>query len=471
MLIFYFPFRLSKLTSLGRTPFQFLVRECLMNLQELLPVFMFATLLFFLLLGFPVAFTLSGVALIYAGIGHYLDVFYLSDLGFIPSRIFGVMKNFTLLAVPLFIYMGIMLERSGVADELLKTMSKMFRQKSGGLATSVILVGLILAASTGIVGATVVTMGVLTLPTMLERGYSKTIATGTIAASGTLGQIVPPSIVLVLLGDIMQIDVADLFMGAILPGLLLVAAYLLYIFLVGKIRPATMPDHKFASREPLSYRQVFSVLVPPFTLIATVLGSILLGVASPTEAAACGAMGSILLAVSRRRGSLANLFAASQKTVSITSMVFLLLIGAQFFSVVFRGIGGDDYVTELIGDSEVSRGWILLSIMAIIFVLGFFLDFLEISFIVIPIVMPILSGLGYDMLWVAILIAVNLQTSFLTPPFGFALFYLKGVAPKEVTTQDIYLGIIPFVAIQIAVLFAIAGVPAIVSYLPSVLGN
>ena len=434
-------------------------------MEDYLALFMFPVLLVFLLSGYPVAFILSGTALLFSGLGYYLDLFYIEDLGFIPSRVFGIVSNFTLLAVPLFVFMGIALEKSGVAEELLKSISYLFRKFRASMAIAVVVVGALLAASTGIVGATVVTMGVLTLPTMLQSGYRKDLACGTIAASGTLGQIIPPSIVLVLLGDMMNVDVGDLFAGAIIPGLLLVALYIGYILSLSYLggKPMKVKEDRI---ETMASKDLFLALTPPLLLISLVLGTILFGMASPTEAASCGALGAVLIAVFKRKFSWQVCKSISIQAAQTSSMVFMILIGAQFFGIVFRGLGGDDLITDMISDLDLGPYWVLAALMLILFVLGFFLDFLEICFIVIPIVMPIMSGLGFDPLWLAVLIAVNLQTSFLTPPFGFALFYLKGVAPPEVSTSDIYRGIMPFVAIQMLALLVLVLFPQLVLWLP-----
>jgi tripartite ATP-independent transporter DctM subunit len=449
-----------------------------MDLASLLPFAMFAVLLVLLMLGFPVAFTLAGTAILFAAIGLALPdaPFHLDDFGFLPSRVFGIISNFTLMAVPLFIFMGMMLERSDLARELLETMEAVFNRIKGGLAISVVVVGALLAASTGIVGATVVTMSVLSLPTMLARGYDKRLATGTIAASGTLGQIIPPSIVLVLLGDIMNVDVGDLFIGAILPGLLLVLLYILYLGVRIATTPSLGPSAKAASLPGISRAAVWkaagSSMLPPAILIVLVLGSILGGIASPTEAAACGAMGALLLTLVKGRLTFGVLKQVMEGTATTTAMVFTIFIGAQVFGIVFRGLHGDTQIENFVAGLAVHPHLILISVMALIFVLGFFLDFIEICFIVLPLVTPLLSGLELGMpvadktLWMAIMVAINLQTSFLTPPFGFALFYLKGVAPKEVRTEDIYRGIVPFTIIQLIVLGLIALFPKIVLWLP-----
>lgn len=432
---------------------------------ELLPLLMFAVLLGAILLGYPVAFTLAGTAIIFGLIGYACDIFYLSDFGFAPTRIFGVMNNITLMAVPLFVFMGFMLERSKLAEELLRSMEKVFQGIRGGLAIAVILVGMLLAAATGIVGATVITMGVLSLPTMLKRNYSPELATGVIAASGTLGQIIPPSIVLVLLGDIMNVDVGDLFTGALIPGLLLVGLYATYVVARVFLNPALAPtDSK--ERIRIDWRELASTLLPPGGLILIVLGSIFMGMASPTEAAACGALGAVGIAALKGRVSFRILDSVCRETASVTAMVFMILVGAQFFGIVFRGLAGDELISTFIQDMNFNRHVVLIAVLLLIFLLGFFLDFFEVCFIVLPIVSPILVDLGFDPVWLAILFAINLQTSFLTPPFGFALFYLKGVAPPEITTGHLYRGIIPFVLIQILGLACIYAMPQLALWLP-----
>lgn len=443
-----------------------------MDLETFFPLLMFVVLFVLILTGFPVAFVLAGTGFAFGVIGHSLDLFQLSDFGFVPSKIFGIINNFTLIAVPLFIFMGITLEKSGVAEELLSTMDVFCRRIRGGLTISIIIVGALLAASTGIVGATVVTMGVLTLPSMLARNYDKSLSTGCIAASGTLGQIIPPSIVLILLGDMMNVAIADLFAGALFPGLLLVSMYIAYIVIRTSLNPelTPIPDEV----QSIGWRQLFvqatCSIAPPLLLILLVLGSILTGVASPTESAGCGAIGAMVVALLKGNLSIDTLKSIARRTTSVTTMVFTLLIGAQVFSVVFRGLYGDDVITELITGIEASTDVILLIVMLLLFVLGFFLDFIEICFIVIPVISPLLViDLGVDPLWLAILIAINLQTSFLTPPFGFALFYLKGVAPPEVNTMDIYKGIIPFVLIQLVCLVILWVFPAVVTWLPELL--
>ena len=426
---------------------------------------MFAVLLGLLMLGYPVAFTLGAVAILFGVVGLGVEF-----LDLLPLRIWGVMTNFTLLAVPLFVFMGVILEKSGIAEELLETMGRLFGKRRGGLAVAIVLVGGLLAATTGVVGATVVTMGVLALPTLLRNGYAPELATGTIAASGTLGQLIPPSVVLILLGDVMGVPVGRLFMGAAVPGLLLIALFVIYVLGYAALRPAAAPAQAAAvgPRGALA-RQVFRSLLPPLLLVLAVLGSIFFGVASPTESAAVGALGAMALAASHRRLSLANLVEATRSATRLTSMVFLILIGATAFGLVFRGLGGDVLVESLFGALPGGAWGFLLAAMLVIFVLGFFLDFLEICFIVVPILTPIAAGLGVDLLWFAVLIAVNLQASFLTPPFGFSLFYLKAVAPPGVTIGHIYRGVVPYIFIQLLALLLVATVPALTTWLPDLM--
>ena len=451
--------------------------------MEWVALLLFLTVILVLLAGFPVAFTLGGTALIFAALGVLAGEFNEALLSGLPNRVFGIMTNETLVAVPLFVFMGVTLERAQIAEELLETLSSLFGSLRGGLGISVTLVGMLLAASTGIVGATVVTMGLLSLPTMLRRGYSAEISTGTICASGTLGQIIPPSIILVMLGDVMTsayqqaqlemgvfspqtVSVGDLFAGALIPGLLLVLLYVLYIVAVAMFRPGTMPAHRREPGEGITYGQILHALLPPLILIFAVLGSILAGLATPTEAAGVGAMGSLLLAASRRQLSTGRLQEIMRSTLRISSMVFLILIGASVFSLVFRGYGGDDGVRAVL---EALPGGVIgavIVVMLVMFLLGLVLDFIEITFVVVPIVGPVLLAMGLDPVWLGIMIAINLQTSFLTPPFGFALFYLRGVAPAGVTTSQIYRGVIPFVAIQVFALLLLAMFPDIVTWLP-----
>ena len=445
---------------------------------------LFISVILVLLAGFPVAFTLAGTALIFAGIGILTGNFSEALLSGLPNRVFGIMTNESLVAVPLFVFMGVTLERSRIAADLLDTLGSLFGALRGGLGISVMLVGMLLAASTGIVGATVVTMGLLALPTMLRRGYSPEIASGTICASGTLGQIIPPSIILVMLGDVMTsayqqaqltmgifspktVSVGDLFAGALFPGLLLVGLYISYIVVVALIRPDIMPAHVRESDEQVSIKKILRALLPPLVLTLTVLGSILAGLATPTEAAGVGAMGALLLALSRQQLNLDRLQEITRSTLKISSMVFMILIGASVFSLVFRGYGGDDAVRQLLVSLPGGVIGAVMVVMLIMFLLGFVLDFIEITFVVVPIVGPVLLAMGVDPVWLSIMIAINLQTSFLTPPFGFALFYLRGVAPPTVSTAHIYRGVIPFVGIQIFALIILAIFPEIITWLPN----
>jgi len=437
-------------------------------MAELMPLFLFAALFILLMFGFPVAFTLGGVSLVF---GYFTFGFSLFNL--LPLRIWGVMTNYVLIAVPLFIYMGVMLEKSGLAEELLETMGLLFGRLSGGLAVSVLVVGALLAASTGIVGATVVTMGLLSLPTMLKRGYSPPLAAGTVSSAGTLGQIIPPSIVLVLLGSILNVSIGEIFMGAVIPGLILVGLYFIWIVTVSLRRPdlaPSLPEEELKQfREQGMAKRVVRAFVLPLFLIIAVLGSIFAGIASPTEAAAVGALGATLLTVFQGKLTYAQLKAVMTDTTHLTCMVFIILVGATAFGLVFRGMGGDRYLTDLVMGANLTPGAFLLLVMAVIFVAGFFIDFIEITFIIVPVVTPLFIKMDIDLLWVGILIAINLQTSFLTPPFGFSLFYLKGVAPKEVTTGHIYRGIAPFVIIQLIVLLLVILIPETVTWLPRLL--
>jgi tripartite ATP-independent transporter DctM subunit len=441
--------------------------------MEYLPAWMFLALTILLMAGFPVTFTLLGTALFFGLLGFGWDFFNL-----LPFRIWGVMTNVTLIAVPLFVFMGVMLERSGLAEELLDTMGLLFGRLRGGLAISVVIVGALLGASTGIVGATVVTMGLLAVPTMLRRGYSKELATGTVSASGTLGQIIPPSIVLVLIGDIVGVSVGDLFMGAVLPGLILVGLYCLYIMLVAIFKPEWAPAIPKKELDALSRGQlaarVGKAMIPPLFLMVAVLGSIFAGIASPTEAASVGAVGATLLTVANRKFSLHILNEVMITTVKLTCMVFIILCGAAAFGLVFRGLGGDSLVREFLGSlaHKYSHHAVLAIVMGLIFIIGFFLDFIEITFIHVPVLAPIMIEFGYDPLWFCILIAVNLQTSFMTPPFGFSLFYLKAVTPPEISTGDIYRGIIPFVLFQLIGLLIVVLFPQLATWLPRIVfGN
>tara|TARA_E500000331_G_scaffold116745_1_gene114060 strand:+ start:16924 stop:18291 length:1368 start_codon:yes stop_codon:yes gene_type:complete len=449
-------------------------------------VLLFFLVILLLMAGFPVAFTLGGVALIFAGLGLLTGNFDPGYLNALPSRLFGTMTNETLMAVPLFIFMGITLEKAKIAEDLLETMSALFGNFRGGLAISVVLVGMLLAASTGIVGATVVTMGLLSLPSMMRKGYSSSLSTGVIAASGTLGQIIPPSIVLVLLGDVLSsayqqaqlnqgiyspetVSVGDLFVGAIFPGLMLVVSYLLYVFFVSLVNPASMPVMESNHSSKADFGTLIKALFPPLILILAVLGSIIFGFATITEAAGVGAMGAVLLAYAKKSLNWDSLKNISQDTAKLTTMVFMILIGASVFSLVFRGYEGDELVQSYLTSVPGGTFGIILVVMIAMFILGFVLDFIEITFVVVPIVAPIILTLGVDPIWLGIMIAINLQTSFLTPPFGFALFYLRGVAPESISTKSIYTGAIPFVVIQALVLLLLAAFPVIVTWLPSVL--
>ena len=453
---------------------------------ELIPLLLFLVVCLFLMLGYPVALTLAGTALIFAAFGIVGGVFDPSLLKAMPDRLHGIMTNETLIAVPLFVMMGILLEKSRLAEELLETMARAFGKLPGGLGISVVLVGMLLAASTGIVGATVVAMGLMALPTMLKGGYSPSLATGTICATGTLGQIIPPSIALVLLGDIISsayqqaqlrmgvfntatVSVGDLFMGAIVPGLLLVLAYLAYVITTARTRPDIAPPAK--DLDTVRKWQLFSSLCPPIALMVLVLGSIIGGLATPTEAAGVGALGAMLLAIVKRKFNLKILRETLEGTTEMTAMVFMILIGASLFSLVFRGFGGEELVQGIFIDMPGGVVGAMIIVMLVIFLLGFILDFIEITFVVVPIVGPVLLMMGIDPIWLGIMIAVNLQTSFLTPPFGFALFYLRGVTPGHVETSQIYRGVIPFICIQLALLLALTLWPELVTWLPQTLKN
>jgi tripartite ATP-independent transporter DctM subunit len=453
--------------------------------MEYLSLLMFLAVCLVLLLGYPVAYSLAGTALIFAGVGALFGVFDTSYLQAVPSRLFGIISNQTLIAVPLFVFMGVMLEKSQVAENLLIAMGQVFGRLKSGLAVSVVLVGMLLAASTGIVGATVVTMGLLSLPTMLKKGYSPSFACGTICATGTLGQIIPPSIALVLLGDVLSssfqqaqlnmgifspksVSVGDLFVGALIPGMLLVGMYLLYVLIFAS-RQIDSSVNQNVNNEVNSPIRLFSALFPPLVLIFSVLGSILAGFATPTEAAGVGAAGSLVLALINKKLDIQKLKDVMMSTTKVTSMVFLILIGASIFSLVFRGFGGEELIEELFANLPGGVFSAVLLVMVVIFLLGFILDFIEITFVVVPLVAPVLLAMGVDPIWLGIMIAVNLQTSFLTPPFGFALFYLRGVAPPEVKTSDIYRGVTPFIVIQLILLACLAVWPNLVTWLPSLL--
>ncbi len=438
--------------------------------MEILPLIFFLTVLVFLLMGFPVAFTLGGISVIFGLIIFGFNFFYL-----LPLRIWGIMSNYVLLAVPLFIFMGVMLERSGIAEELLETMALLFGKLRGGLAISVLIVGALLGASTGIVGATVVTMGVLSLPVMLKRGYSAESSTGIIMASGTLGQIIPPSIILVLLGSVLNVPVGNLFIAAVIPGLILVFLFFLWIIYLAIFKPKSvpaMPKEQLAEfQSGNKFKTIISAFFLPFILIIAVLGSIFAGIASPTEAAAVGGLGASLLTVLRKRFTIKVLKEVMLKTTSLTSMVFMILVGAAAFGLVFRGLHGDTYLTNLIISSNLEPNHFIAIIMVVIFICGFFIDFIEITFIIVPVVAPLLIHMHIDLLWIGILIAMNLQTSFLTPPFGFTIFYLKGVAPKNIKTAQLYRGVVPYVILQLIALLFVLFWPNLALWLPTVIGN
>jgi tripartite ATP-independent transporter DctM subunit len=433
---------------------------------EYIAIIFFVAVLLALLAGYPVAFTLGGLSVIVG-----VAIFGIDFLKLLPLRIWGIMSNYVLIAVPLFIFMGVMLEKSGTAEELLETMALLFGRLKGGLAISVLLVGTLLGASTGIVGATVVTMGLLSLPVMIKRGYNKQSAAGIIMASGTLGQIIPPSIVLILLGSVLNIAVGDLFIAAVLPGVLLVILYLIWLIISSVIKPESMPAmpeeelERFKGRVRL--KKVFNAFVLPAILITAVLGSIFGGFASPTEAAGVGSFGALILTLVRRELNLRVLKEVMLRTTTLTSMVFIILIGATAFGLIFRGLGGDRFLTEIILSSSLEPYHFLILVMITIFICGFFIDFIEITFIVVPIVTPIFIHMGIDLLWVGILIAINLQTSFLTPPFGFAIFYLKAVSPAGISTTDLYKGIVPYVIIQLITIAVIIINPDIALWLPN----
>lgn len=458
-------------------------------METWLPLLMFLVTVAVLMMGYPVAFSLSGAAIAFALVGAWTGHFDLVFLSAFPQRIYGIMGNETLIAIPLFIFMGVMLERSRISEELLTTMGLLFGSLKGGLGISICVVGALLAASTGIVGATVVTMGLISLPALLRYRYDPSLATGIITASGTLGQIIPPSIILVILGDVMSsahqqaqlalgnyspgsVSVGDLFVGAIFPGLLLVSLYILYIGVLAFLKPHMAPAIPEAERALVSPRELllrtFRVLVPPILLIVGVLGSILGGVATPTEAASVGCMGALVLAGVKKQLRLRVLKEVMQSTTQINCMVFVILLGASMFSLVFRGYEGDELVQDFLTQLPGGLLTAFLLVMAVMFLMGFFLDFFEITFVVVPIVGPILLQMGLDPVWLGVMIAINLQTSFLTPPFGFALFYLRGVAPPSVTTMQIYRGAFPFILIQLLTLLVLWFWPELVTWLPGV---
>ncbi|GIR66206.1 MAG: C4-dicarboxylate ABC transporter [Pelagibacteraceae bacterium] len=453
---------------------------------EILAIVMFLTTLGLLLFGFPVAFTLAGSALLFGFLGDALEVFNFRMMGFFPQRIFGTMINEPLVAVPLFIFMGIMLEKTKIAAGLLQSIGELFGSTKGGLGIGVVIVGMLLAASTGIVGATVVTMGMLSLPSMIKAGYDQKIATGTICAAGTLGQIIPPSIVLVLLATILQganeeaamlkgdlapdpVTAIDLFAGALMPGLMLVVMFIIFIYFYARIFPNSCPPIQTVKSRSEIYKEAFKSIFPPLILIVLVLGSILMGVATPTESASVGAVGAAIIAFTKGELTFQNLKEVSLNTVKLSSFVFVILIGASMFSLVFRGFNGDAMIEHFLGSLPGGLFTALLIVMIAIFFLGFFLDYIEIIFVIVPLVGPILIANGADPLWLGILISLNLQTSFLTPPFGFSLFFLRGVAPNEIQTRNMYKGVMPFIGIQVLAIIIVALFPSIATWLPNLM--
>jgi len=454
-------------------------------MAEFIPFLMFLTVCLVLMAGYPVALSLAGTALLFALVGAAAGLFDMAFLQALPNRLFGNIENTTLIAVPLFIFMGVMLEKSRLSEDLLESMADLFGGFRSGLGISVVIVGALLAASTGIVGATVVTMGLMSLPTMLKRGYSPAQATGVIAATGTLGQIIPPSIALVLLGDTLSsayqqaqlnmgiftpktVSIGDLFVGAIIPGFMLVLMYCLYMILFARPAPQA-PQNVEAADNRLS--RAMRNLLPPIILIIAVLGSILSGAATPTEAAGVGAFGATVLAALKGQLTISRLREVVQSTTEVTSMVFLILIGAAVFSLVFRGFGGEELVEQFFAGLPGGIVAATLLVMLVIFLLGFILDFIEITFVVVPIVAPVLLAMGLDPVWLGVMIAINLQTSFLTPPFGFALFYLRGVAPDTVETSDMYYGVAPFIFLQVLLLLMLSQWPQLATWLPSLIYN
>ena len=456
-------------------------------MAEWIPLLMFLVTGAVLMTGYPVALSLGGTALAFAVFGSMTGSFDDAFLSALPSRLFGIMTNETLIAVPLFVFMGVMLERAKIAEQLLDAMSALFGRLGGGLGISVVLVGMLMAASTGIVGATVVTMGLRSLPTMLKHKYDPAIACGTICASGTLGQIIPPSIVLVLLGDVLSsayqqaqldmgifspetVSVGDLFAGALIPGLVMVALYVIYLLVTTWLQPHRMPSpEKIQQGAQFSCLKIVTALAIPMLLILAVLGSILSGLATPTEAASVGAVGAILLAAMRGEAGVQRMREVTLSTMEVTSMVFMILIGASLFSLVFRGFGGDEMIADLLSDLPGGAMGAMVAVMLTMFLLGFILDFIEITFVIVPIVGPILLAMGIDPVWLGIMIAINLQTSFLTPPFGFALFYLRGVAPASISTSHIYRGVMPYIAIQLLMLVLLAYWPMLATWLPGII--
>ena len=438
--------------------------------MDSIPLILFLLVFILILFGYPVALTLGGMSILAGLLFFDIDFFYLVSL-----RIYGIMNNFVLLAVPLFVFMGLTLEKSGIAERLLETMAILFGKIKGGLAYSVVIVGGMLAASTGIVGATVVTMGLISLPTMLKRGYDTKLATGVIASSGTLGQIIPPSVVLVLLGSVLNVSVGNLFISALLPGITLVFLYLIYIGISTYFSPASAPAMPVEMikefKEKTSISNIINAFLLPFILIFAVLGSIFLGIASPTEAAGIGAAGALLLSVIQGSINIKKIKDISTETTKLTSIVFMILLGATSFSLVFRGLEGDKILVDMITASNLTPEIFLIYILIVVFIAGFFIDFIEIIFIIVPVISPILIALDIYLIWVGIMLAINLQTSFLTPPFGFSLFYLKSVSPKEIKTTDIYKGVIPFVIIQLLFLIYLFFNPEFIYIIPEFLEN
>ena len=428
-------------------------------MSEVLPLILFLTILIFIMLGYPVAFTLGGVAIIFGVITIGIEIFSL-----LPLRIYGIMNNFTLLAVPLFIFMGIILEKSNLAESLLKSIAFSFGNRKGGLTLGVVLVGAILGATTGVVGATVVTLAVIALPILIENNYDKSLSAGTIATAGTLGQIVPPSIILLLLADIVGVPVGRIFLGAITPSLILILSYILYILAITNSHHETK-ETNLESEQHVSKKELLFSTFPAVILILLVLGAIILGIASPTESAALGCLGAIGLAFANRCLNLKILFQAAVEASKLSSMVFAILIGATTFSLVFKATGGDMVIRDIFTEDFGKITFLIIS-MFIIFILGFFLDFIEICFILVPILLPVSAFFEIDPLWFSILIAINLQTSFLTPPFGFSIFYLKAAAKNTITTKEIYRGVIPFVLLQLITLILVISFPKLVTWLP-----
>ena len=449
---------------------------------------LFICVIALILVGYPVAFTLAGVALLFMLVGVAVGAFEATLFYALNGRLYGILTNQILIAVPLFIFMGSILKQTRMAEDLLESISDLMHHFPGGLGIAVILFGALLAASTGVVGATVIAMGLLALPVMLKRGYDPAVAGGTICAAGTLGQVIPPSIVLILLGDTLSsayqkaqldmgvfspdtVSVTDLFAGALIPGLMLVGMYIIYMIALGIFRPSVVPPNKHCDDHPVDFSRLLKSLLAPMLLIIGVLGSILTGIATSTEAAAVGAVGAGLLAVMQKTLTKTKLASAARDTARITCMVFAILIGASFFSLAFRGYGGDELVHQYLTQLPAGAMGALIVVMLVVFLLGFILDFIEITLIIVPIVGPVLMAMGFDPVWLGVMLAVNLQTSFLTPPCGFSLFYLRGVAPPEVETQKIYAGVVPFVALQIVMLVVLAIWPGLATWLPGVLSG